>query len=94
LEQGGNIRRIVLKILIKVMPRLFGPGHQICIYHDNLYLCFKKVIPQSCSGDFIMERVLKFLTDAQAFYLATTDENSQHHVRPFGSAAVPKNTGK
>jgi len=39
-----------------------------------------------------MERVLKFLTDAQTFYLANADENSQPHVRPFGSAAVPKNT--
>ncbi len=35
-----------------------------------------------------MEKVLKFLNDAQTFYLATAEENGQPRVRPFGAAAV------
>ena len=34
-----------------------------------------------------MERVVKFLKDAQTYYLATVDGN-QPHVRPFGTAHV------
>ena len=34
-----------------------------------------------------MERVVKFLKDAQTYYLATVD-GDQPHVRPFGTAHV------
>ena len=34
-----------------------------------------------------MERVVKFLKDAQTYYLATV-EDDQPHVRPFGTAHV------
>ena len=34
-----------------------------------------------------MERVMKFLKDAQTYYLATV-EGDQPHVRPFGTAHV------
>ena len=36
-----------------------------------------------------LEKVLKFLDDAQTYYLATVEED-QPHVRPFGTAVVYK----
>ena len=36
-----------------------------------------------------LEKVLKFLDDAQTYYLATVDDN-QPRVRPFGTALVYK----
>lgn len=35
-----------------------------------------------------MEKVAQFLKDCKTFYLATSEENGQPHVRPFGAVCV------
>ena len=39
--------------------------------------------------DYIMERVVKFLKEAETYYLATV-EGDQPRVRPFGTAHILK----
>jgi len=41
----------------------------------------------NCQEDYIMERVAKFLKEAETYYLATV-EGDQPRVRPFGTAHI------
>jgi uncharacterized pyridoxamine 5'-phosphate oxidase family protein len=62
-------------------------NNTLCLLYKDILRLYYISDPKANNGGYKMERVCKFLKDAETYYLATV-EGDQPRVRPFGTAHI------